>query len=189
MKTYNTSYTPRFLLALMFSIGIFISPKTQDIYGTTNGIIDIAGVWNGKNLIASSNKLQVELNYETAEIQIRLDVSTLRTGIDTLDQILSRQGRDFLVYDGQLGIDYISTLKHPAQQFGISGTLSCAHSDNNFRGVGLLEHIEADLYSCVLTMSFEMSFSDTNLEIELPGLEDRFRISIIQIILRRDNDR
>jgi hypothetical protein len=102
--------------------------------------------------------------------------------------LLSALREDLLTYEGKLGVEYIMTKKHPKQQFDVSGTLSCAHNEKDIRGSGRLEHIEAELYSCVLTMSFEMSLSETNLEIQLPGLEDPFRISIMQIVLKRDTD-
>jgi len=181
-------YTRRYWVILLITCIFFANSISQDIYGTTNGIIEVSGVWNGNNLVATSHQLQVDLNYETAEIKMKLDKSTLRTGIDSLDNLLRALRGDLLTYDGKLGVDFIMTKKHPKQQFDVSGTLSCVHNENDVQGSGRLEHIEAELYSCVLTMSFEMSLSETNLEIQLLGLEDRFRISIMQIVLKRDTD-
>lgn len=162
--------------------------KAQEVYGTINGTIHITGVWNDSALIAVSNQLVVLLNYETAQFELRLDKSTLRTGIDSLDKKLKKLERDILVYEGKLGIEYVQTQSHPPQDFEVEGYLTCAPHNENIIGKGHLEHIFGDVYSCILNMTFHLNLKETNLNIDLPGLVDEVHVEIIQTVLKRESE-
>jgi len=60
----------------------------SDIYSTINGQINISTVIDGKVVTASSNKLIISLDYNTALFKMRLDKSSLKTGVDSINKIL-----------------------------------------------------------------------------------------------------
>lgn len=162
--------------------------SAQEVYGTVNGTVHITGAWNDSALIAVSNELVVLLNYETAQFELRLDKSTLRTGVDSLDKKLKKFERDILIYEGKLGIEYIQTQSHPPQDFEVEGYLTCTPHNENIIGKGHLEHIFGDVYSCILNMTFHLNLKEINLDIDLPGLQDEVHVEIIQTVLKRENE-
>ncbi len=187
IKTLNVSRKVFFSIGIVFSV--FLSNvKAQEVYSTTNGIIHITGVWNDSALVTISNKLVVLLDYETARFELRLDKSTLKTGIDSLDKKLKKLERDVLVYEGKLGIESVQTQSHPPQDFTIEGYLTCTFHNESIVGKGHLEHIFGNVYSCVLNMTFHLNLKEINLEIDLPELEDEIHVEIIQTVLKRENE-
>ena len=110
------------LLMLFFVFTPYI--RAQKGYGTTNGIINIMGVFNDSVLVAKSNELLVILNYKTAEFEMKLDKSTLKTGVDSLDKKLAYMEDDFITYRGRLGIEYIQTEKHKTLDFFVEGYIT-----------------------------------------------------------------
>lgn len=171
-------------LLLIFGLKV----KAQEVYGTTNGTIHITGGWNDSSLIAVSKELVVLLNYETAQFELRLDKSTIKTGIDSLDQKLKKLDHDVLVYEGKLGIDFIRTQSHAPQDFVVEGYLTCAPHNEDIIGKGHLEHIFGDVYSCILNMTFQLSLKDINLDIDLLGLADEIHVEVKQTVLKRENE-
>lgn len=177
-----------FKISIIFLTSFCSSVKAQEIYKTVKGTVQITGAWNDSALIAVSNELVVLLNYETAQFELRLDKSTLRTGVDSQDKKLKKFERDILIYEGKLGIEYIQTQSHPPQDFEVEGYLTCAPHNENIIGKGHLEHIFGDVYSCILNMTFHLNLKEINLDIDLPGLQDEVHVEIIQTVLKRKNE-
>ena len=162
--------------------------QAQEVYGTANGLVQITGVLDDSMLFATSNELVVILNYETAEFELRLDKSTLTTGVDSLDIRLKSLKGEFIIYTGKLGIEFIKTQKHAPQDFDVEGELIWNSKNEIINGLGHLEHIFNSVYSCVLNMSFHLNLDDLKFDIGLLGLEDEIHVEILQAVLSRTNE-
>ena len=160
----------------------------QEVYRTTNGRVQIVGVWNDSTLIGKSNKLVVSLDYETAEFTIRLDKSTIQTGVDSLDLRLEKVKQKMVMFEGKLGIDFVQTQSHPSQDFSIEGYLTSINGIDKILGKGTLSHVFGNVYSCVLNMTFNLRLKDINSGASIPGFGEDVQISIIQTILKRESD-
>lgn len=176
----------RFLAFLILILGF--NSQAQEVYGTANGLVQITGVLDDSVLFASSNELVVILNYETAEFELRLDKSTLTTGVDSLDIRLKSLKDEFIIYTGKLGIEFIKTQKHAPQDFDVEGELVWNSKNEIISGLGHLEHIYSSVYSCVLNMSFHLNLDDLKFDIGLLGLEDEIHVEILQAVLSRTNE-
>ncbi|MBD80961.1 MAG: hypothetical protein CL840_18735 [Crocinitomicaceae bacterium] len=177
-----------FNIMLVMLLPFASNVKAQEVYSSTIGTVHITGVWNDSIITAISNELIVLLNYETARFEMRLDKSTLRTGIDSLDKELKELEGNILVYEGKLGIEYVQTQSHPPQDFEVEGYLTCAPHNENIIGKGRLKHIFEDVYSCILNMTFHLNLKEINLDIDLFGLDDEIRVEIIQTVLKRKDE-
>ena len=178
----------RFLTCVIVVFFVLVmKAKAQDVVGTRNGVIHIAGTLNNSPLSAVSNDLFILLNYETAEFKLTLDKSTLKTNIDSIDQRLKTLYGDLLEFEGELGIDFIRTEKHSSEKFEIVGNINCFPHNQRIIGKGGLEHIFGDVYSCVLNMTFILNKEDLGFKIDLPGLANEIHVEIIQTILNRGN--
>jgi hypothetical protein len=180
-------------MRLFFSIIILLQlihgpqVSAQDVYRTTNGRIQIVGILNDSVLTGESNKLLASLNYETAEITLRLDKATIRTGVDSVDVKLKQLNQELLVFKGRLGVNFVKTESHPIQYFSVKGYLSSVSGDDRIIGEGSLTHVFGGVYSCVLNISFTVNIKDINFEIDIPGIGDEVQIKIIQTILEKDS--
>ena len=189
MKIISVFIRMNILGGLAFSLLIAskgLSQNWEESYGTSRGTIQIKGVYNDTVLVAESQDLIIVLNYETADFLLKLDKSSLRTGIDSLDQKLMSKESDYLEYRGKLGIDYVKIEQHPPMDFLVEGKLTRHNNEELITGTGHLEHIYGDVVSCILNMSFHLSLSEANFIIDLPGLSDKVHIEIVQSVLSQD---
>jgi len=124
-----------------------------EIYSTINGKIKISTILNGKVITATSSKLIISLDYNTALFKIRLDKSSLKTGVDSLDTFFSQRKDEFIETKGKMSIDFIETKSHPMQNFKVGMTLENPYNTTEIMGNGSLTHL-GGIYSCVLNLNF-----------------------------------
>jgi len=182
MKHLNIVHYTTVVLILIF---VFGKTARAQVHGTANGTVHITGVWNDSTLVAISHELEVTLNYETAELTLRLDKSSLKTGIDSLDHKLSKLKLGPVLYQGKLDIDQIITTRHPPQNINVTGYLTCGTHYEKIDGKGVLEHTFGEIYACVLRMTFHLNLNEIDLGIDLPGLADEIQVEIVQSVLNK----
>jgi hypothetical protein len=186
-KSDNGNFV-RLIVAILLVVFASANLKAQELFGTTNGTVQISSVWNDSAFIVKSKKLIVILNYQTAEFTLKLDLSTLETGIDSLDKKLKEADEEYIQYEGKMGIDFIQTQKHPVQNFDVDGYLSCAHHNQVIMGKGRLEHTFGDVYSCILSLKFHLQLKYLDINVDLPGLENDIYVDVIQSVLKRESE-
>jgi hypothetical protein len=156
----------------------------QDIYRTLNGKMLITVVSNDSILKIKNDELVIQLNYETARFTMKMDKSNFKTGIDSLDKKLTQLKYEIIEYKGVLGVQSINTEGHPPLDFNVEGVLST--NNNIIKGTGHLEHIaNRGLFSCVLTLKFNINKNDLGLNIEGLVIEENIQIEIVQNVLNK----
>jgi len=156
----------------------------QDVYRTLNGKMLITVVSNDSILKIKNDELVIQLNYETARFTMKMDKSNFKTGIDSLDKKLAQLKYEIIEYKGVLGIQSINTEGHPHLDFNVEGVLST--NNNIIKGTGHLEHIaNRGLFSCVLTLKFNINKNDLGLNIEGLVIEENIQIEIVQNVLNK----
>ena len=176
-----------FILILfhIFSLSFVFS---QDMSRTLAGTIEITTEINDSIVIFRSHDLIISLNYDNAKIKMQLDLSTLSTGIDSIDKKLKLLKEDKVFFDGKLGIDYINTEDHPEQDFEVQGILSFRNQETSIKGTGKLVHIYGNFYACLLNLSFQLKLSELNFDSNIKNISDEIQIEIIDAVLKREND-
>jgi hypothetical protein len=156
----------------------------QDVYRTLNGKMLITVVSNDSILKIKNDELVIQLNYETARFTMKMDKSNFKTGIDSLDKKLAQLKYEIIEYKGVLGVQSINTEGHPPLDFNVEGVLST--NNNIIKGTGHLEHIaNRGLFSCVLTLKFNINKNDLGLNIEGLVIEENIQIEIVQNVLNK----
>jgi len=180
----KTIFKSAFLVLTFFSASTALS---QDIYRTQNGSMIVSVVSSDTVLTLTTHELLVLLDYQNATFNIKMDKSTFYTGNDSLDNKLKKLKFDIISFTGELDIENINTNGHPPLDFGVEGIIST--NDNSILGSGHLQHLASGgVYSCLLTLTFNIKISD--LGITIPGfdLKDEIKIEIIQIVLNQEED-
>lgn len=154
-------------------------------YRTMEGEMTITGRVGDSTLEMNTNRLVVALNYETAELVIRLNPRTVSSNSRGANQGSFVNTFTDVLFKGKLGIDYVITQQHPPLDFTVEGYLYNADQQTWITGTGHLEHIHADEYACILNMDFEVAPSV--LSIDWPG-EDKVQIRIIHTVLKPENE-
>jgi len=173
-------------ILFLFFFVLLTGIKAQNIYSTTDGAIFIKAVINDSSVVARSHDLTILLDYETAEFSIKLDVSSLSTGVETMDNKLKNIDNKYILFKGKLGLNSINTEKHPPLNFAVKGyILSDDDEDKSINGDGSLIHVFGDNYSCVLNLNFKFNWKEAGLDIDMPGLKDELQVKIIQTVLVR----
>lgn len=169
--------------------GIIFLPqvKAQDIYRTQNGDMIITAIAADTVFKVTTKKLFILLNYENANIIIKMDKSNFKIGIDSLDKRLAKLKYNIIEFKGKLDIEYINTIDHPPLDFKVEGILST--NQNIISGDGHLEHISnRGLYSCLLTLKFNLKINDLGLNFEGLNLKEDIQIDIVQTVLNKSED-
>jgi hypothetical protein len=177
-------YTSIFTLFFIVVSQIF---GQAEIYSTINGQIKISTIINGKVITATSNKLIISLDYNTALFKMKLDKSSLKTGIDSLNTLFSQYKGEFIETKGKMGVDYIETKSHPIQNFKVGLTLENPYKTTEIMGNGSLTHL-GGIYSCMLNLNFQLNLEDLNIQLPFKGANNKINIQILQTILKRESD-
>lgn len=174
------------LVSLLFLLLQGINLEAQEVYGTDNGIIHISMVKGEEVITAISKNLMVIINYDDASFKLRLDKSTLETGVDSIDKVLGKKIYDNIEFEGKLGIEQVKTEKHPPQDFDVNGYITCSPHNVAVIGKGHLEHIFGEFYSCILNMTFYINPKEFDLEKTFGrDLTGDLKVEIIQSVLKR----
>ena len=171
-------------LIMFFIIGMS-SVHSQDLYRTQKASMLITGVSNDSTVLIQSKDASVSLDYNTAKFTLRVEKSSFVTGNSNLDSLLSTMNYQYIVINGQLGIEYVITSDHPPLEFNVEGTVESSQSEIN--GIGHLEHIaDGGSISCILNLNFMTTFSDLNFQIVGFDLNEEIQIDILQAILSNE---
>lgn len=176
------------ILILAFS---FISGSisiAQDVYYTKQATLQLVGELDGQLLALQTTQLGIKLDYETASVIVRFQLSSLKTDIDSINEMLKKSKLE-VVFDGKLGLEYINTENHPPQNFEAEGKLTIGGLEAIIHGDGELLHIgRATDYACMLKMTIPLNFKDLSISGLLPGLNDKFEAVITQALLQKDKN-
>jgi hypothetical protein len=160
----------------------------QEYSSTKTGMAKIHLVWNGNPVEVHTENLNVILNYENAEIKVRLDLSTVRFTNAEVDSLLARYPVRVVEFTGKLGIEFIQTQKHPEQDFEVEGRLNIGNK-KPINGNGHLKHLYTGTrYACHLNAKFQLSLAALGFEGLPPTLDDAVQVEIIQIVMKRSNE-
>ena len=169
-------------LVVIWFLSVGISSAAQ-VYQTKAGTILASGRYKGAAVKAVSNRLFMHLNYDKAEMHLRLMIPSLSTENDSLNKVLhTLEGRELFFY-GKLNIVFVQTRSHPKQKFSTTGTLTINHIDRPFSFSALLEHFPRGSFSCVLSGEFVLNLPDFDI-VTNPD-ENKIKVNFSQLILRR----
>jgi hypothetical protein len=164
------------------------SAIAQDVYYTKSATLKLNGELDGKALQLDTRQLGVMLDYETTEIIIRFPLSSLKSGIDSLDRLIKSSPAE-VVFDGSLSLEYINTENHPPLKFTAEGWLTVDKSKKLVTGEGELHHLDdAGQIACMMGMTLPLNLKDLGLRNPVPGLKDDFEAVITQAVLKKDKN-
>jgi len=162
----------------------------QDIYNTVNGQISFVGVHGDTSFVATSDKLVATLDYNTGMVKFRVDLSTIKTNNDTLQQRFHDIRPQKLIFEGNINEGNINTKEHGRRGLLIGGDLSI-NRVTRYKEVNAFlicyPASEGDI-ACQLSMDFNLTLSEYKLEERFPHVYENMNIQISQAILERKND-
>lgn len=161
--------------------------NAQDIYYTSKGTLQIVSLDGDSSANVTSSDVAIILNYETAHFVMRFEANSLRTGVDSLDHMLDSLEDITIRYKGHFDLDYIKTEKNRPQEFEVQGRLEIDGKDYGpVNGAGVIEHVAAGSYPCLLNLAFNIDTYDLEHDLELPFTFHKFRIELNQAILNKE---
>lgn len=163
-----------------------ISSAAQ-VYQTQAGTILATGKYKGAGVTAVSNHLFMHLNYDKAEMHLRLSVPTLTTKNDSVNELLYRLAGQELIFSGKMNIAFVQTKSHPRQKFATQGMLFLNGIGRPFRFNAVLEHFPRGNASCILSGEFIIDLKQFNIENLLPG-EEKVAVKFNQLVLKKPGE-
>lgn len=173
-------------LMVIWSLCMGISSAAQ-VYLTEAGTIQASGKYKGAGVTAVSNHLFIHLNYDKAEVHMRLVISSFITTNDSLNELLQKLAGQELVFSGKMNITYVQTKSHPAQRFLTQGTLSLNGISRPQAINSVLVHFPRGRGSCVLTGDFVINLTEFNVANLLPG-EEKVMVRFNQVVLEKPGE-
>ena len=172
------------MMIWLLSMGI---TSAAQLYQTQSGIVQVNGRYKGASVIAVSNHLFIHLNYDRAEMHLRLVIPSLFTKNDSLNELLqSMVGRE-LVFTGKMNIAFVQTKSHPKQKFVTQGMLFLNGINKPFAFNSVLEHFPRGSASCILSGEFVINLEEFNVANLLPG-EEKVTVKFNQLVLKKPGE-
>ena len=158
----------------------------DEVYFTWNAKLQLNGAFGGEPIHLETEEVSIKLDYETTEMILRFNMSSLNSNVDTVNQVLRNKLSD-VVFDGELSLDYINTESHPPQHFTVDGWLILGTSKTRIKGKGELHHInDAGEFACMLGMTMHLNLEELKVGHPWPGLENEFEAIVTQAILKKN---
>lgn len=168
----------------LLSLGL---TSAAQIYQTQSGTILAGGRYKGASLIAVSSHLFMNLNYDRAELHLRLEISTLSTENDSLNELLHKLVGQELIFNGKMNISFVQTKSHPKQKFATQGQLFLNGVSRPFSFNSVLEHFPRGNASCILSGEFVINLNEFNIATLFPG-EEKVTVKFTQIVLKKPSE-
>ncbi len=140
-------------LMVIWFLGVGILSAAQ-VYQTQAGTILASGRYKGAGVAVVSNHLFMHLNYDRAEMHLRLMIPSLSTENDSLNELLHKLAEQELVFTGKMNIVFVQTKNHPKQKFITQGQLFLNGVSRSFSFSSVLEHFPRGNASCILSGDF-----------------------------------
>ncbi len=172
------------MMIWLLSLGI---TSAAQLYQTQSGTIQVNGRYKGASVTAESNHLFMILNYDKAEMRLRLGISTLTTKSDSLNELLQKLAGQELVFTGKMNIAFVQTKSHPKQKFVTQGILFLNGTGRSFSFSSLLEHFPRGNASCILSGEFTIDLKQFNIE-NLLREEEKVTVRFNQIVLKKPGE-
>lgn len=187
----------RFFSLLIIAIFIINQLQGQMIYQTSKGHLLISVVTSDFIIQKHFDKLRLSLNYENARLSWIIDDVTSEAISETIhpkskdinENLLKTENENFndnillsvfgtpsIEFIGELNIDFIKTTSHPPQQFNIEGILTMGKIRKQVKGIGLITHIEAGQFACMLEVTFPSLIINSNYDGNIQSYEIKFQI-------------
>ena len=172
------------LVIWLLSMGI---TSAAQVYQTQAGTILASGRYKAASVAAVSNRLNMHLNYDRAEMHLRLVIPTLLTENDSLNELLHKLEGHELTFSGKMNIAFVQTKSHPKQKFATEGMLSLNGVSRPFSFSSVLEHFPRGSVSCILSGDFVINLNEFNVANLLPG-EEKVTVKFKQLVLKRSGE-
>lgn len=163
-----------------------ISSAAQ-VFQTQAGTILTSGKYKGASVTGVSNHLFMHLNYDKAEMHLRLVVPSLASSNDSLNEFLKQQVGIELVFSGKMNILFVQTKSHPKQKFSTEGMATLNGINKPLRIKSVLEHFPRGNASCILSGEFVINLNEFNIGNPPPG-EEKITINFNQLVLKKPGE-
>ena len=173
-----------FVIIWLLCLGI---ASAAQVYQTQAGTILANGRYKGASVAAVSNHLLMHLNYDKAEMHLRLVIPTLFTKSDSLNELLNKLAGQELAFTGKMNIAFVQTKSHPKQKFTTQGTLFLNGIGRPFSVSSVLEHFPRGNASCILSGEFIIDLKQFNIKNLLPG-EEKVTVKFNQLVLKKPGE-
>ncbi|MCA6440575.1 MAG: hypothetical protein IM581_11625 [Chitinophagaceae bacterium] len=158
--------------------------SAAQVYRTQAGTVLASGKYMGAGVTGVSNHLFMHLNYDRAEMHLRLVISTIKTENDSLNMLLQKLTGHELIFTGKMNIAFVQTKNHPKQKFATQGMLFLNGIGRAFSFSSVLEHFPRGNASCILSGEFIVDLKQFNIGNLLPG-EEKVIVKFNQLVLKK----
>ncbi|WP_375580157.1 hypothetical protein ABWH96_03595 [Marivirga tractuosa] len=161
----------------------------QSLYRTTEGHIVMVAEIIDEQVIAESHKLFLFLDYNTKEISGKLDLKTIDTGIDYLNEEISKAEDEEMTvsFSGFIPVDDFISKPHAPISF--NWPLKVTAGERTFQIIlsGNLKHFNGgEAIACMLSATGDVDTNEVGLKSILPEIGKTLKIHFTQVILRKN---
>ena len=136
------------------------------------------------SVIARSKSLYAVFNYNVPHIRFRVNMNSFSSAYPGIEPALQKIVPEDMTFDGDMGINKISTNNNPHVIFPIEGLFKLNGESKYIKLSGNLFPVQqVNKYRAQLMVSTELVLSDFNLKQYFPEFRNRFYIEIYQSVL------
>lgn len=176
------------ILGLLFLMSGSSFAQVAEMNPLKPGRIGISIYFNDTLINIGSNKLKILINEQTDEIIIRLDPTTLHSGIDSLDRKMQSGLMQEVIFRGTIDLDKIWETNDRGRAFEVEGdlTLNDVTEIVSFHGT-IRESQQGMDINGLLYLHFDPELAVFGLDEKLPHFADHACVEILQPIKISNN--
>lgn len=157
--------------------------QIAEMHQLTPGRIGISIYYNDTLINIGSNKLKIIIDEQTDEITIRLDPTTLHSGIDSLDRKLQHGIMPEVVFNGTIDLDKIWETGERSRTFEVEGELTLNDVTEVVSFHGAIREAQQGMgINGILYLHFDPELKDFGLDEKLPHFAEFACVEILQPI-------
>jgi hypothetical protein len=166
---------------------LFHDISAQQVYKTHKGNVKMTVVVDDTTYTFASNQLLTTIMKETMDIEMRLDISLLNFGVDSIQNFIRDMSDKMIVYRGKIKGSFLSegNSQRPPAKTKVVGKLHIGDIKKQLNFYVTIEQIskEGGIVSAILTGNFTIPVKDFHIERYVRGIKDVIAIDFKQDLI------
>lgn len=184
--TLNFARLLLFVLAITCIVPAAKAQQNQKSFSGRDGRIGITAYIDGNELKLGSTQLRTIIDFETLQVTLKLDPSTLLSQVPEIDSKLSKLQMDEVIFRGKMDIPFINPNGEATQDFAIPGKLTVDGITLPVELKATLSHVnQAPAIRSVLYLHYDLPLADFELADKLPDFGEFGCIEILHPVITR----
>lgn len=177
----------KWLVTILFSIAT-VTLHAQ-VFKTVAAKVSLSALYDSIHVDAESHQMYILLNYDRAQMDMKMSLHSIITTIDTLNNQIQNSPEQVFHFTGKMKLDYVRTKTHPTQKFPVDGVLTINNISHPLSFNAVLYHIaNSGDAACKLSGQMNIDLSKYFPDVSFNHFQSKVVLSFSQIVLQKPGE-